>query len=137
MVKNRTFSERFAEVCGTSKPADIQRLLSISYQAAKNYLNGRLPSSEVLLTIADRTPYSIDWLLTGRGKKIVSDEVVEDTPIGSRQMEKFVRKVCVEVINEMTTINPAGQSKIVILPSSEILSETAAEDAVIPAKHFD
>lgn len=132
-----TFVERFIEVCGTSKPGEIQRLLGISYQAAKNYLNGRLPHSEILLTIAERTPYSIDWLLTGRGKKFVSGEVIADTPISTRQMEAFVRKVCVEVINEMTTIDPASQSKVVVLPSNKILSETVTEDAAIPAKRFD
>ena len=66
--KNR-FVERFVEICGTSEPARVQRLLNISYQAAKNYLLGRLPDATVLKAIAEKTPYSIHWLLTGNGEK--------------------------------------------------------------------
>jgi hypothetical protein len=63
------FVERFIEVCGTSEPSKVQKLLDVSYQAAKNYLQGRLPDSYVLKTISERTPYSINWLLTGQGEK--------------------------------------------------------------------
>lgn len=66
------FIDRFVEVCGTSEPVKIQRLLDVSYQAAKNYLLGRMPDSFVLRTITERTPYSINWLLTGQGEKLIA-----------------------------------------------------------------
>jgi transcriptional regulator with XRE-family HTH domain len=121
------FIARFAEVCGSSKPAEVARLLNIAYQTAKNYLNGRLPHPEVLITIAQRTPYSINWLLTGRGKKIVDDDRSLDTPIPTGQMESFVRRICVEVINEMNGREESILPKIVVLQPEDILSEKVAE----------
>lgn len=123
------FVARFIEMCGTSEPARIQRLLNISYQAAKNYLHGRMPSSDILLTLAERTPYSIHWLLTGRGKKFAELTSVTDTPLAAGQFEESVRKICVEVINEMSTGKGPAQSKIVVLQPSDILSEKVAEKA--------
>lgn len=136
-MKNAGFSERFVEACGTSKPAKIQRLLNISYQAAKNYVEGRLPSSEVLLTISERTPYSIDWLLTGRGKKFADSVVTTDTPLPTGQMETFVRRICVEVINEMTAKHESAQRKVVVLQSSEVLSEKVAGEPVTLTREGD
>lgn len=135
MVNNKDFTDRFIEVCGSAKPGDIQRLLNISYQAAKNYVEGRLPSTEVLIAIAHRTPYSIDWLLTGRGKKFADTVVPVNTPLSTDQMETFVRRICVEVINEMTTKHEPAQRKVVVLQSSELLSEKAAsEPAALSSK---
>ena len=126
------FINRFIEVCGTSEPAKIQRLLDISYQAAKNYLQGRLPDSYVLRTIALRTPYSINWLLTGEGEKLVSTPVTEDTPLTARQIRELVRAECVEVINEILGSRLAPQQKVVVLPSGSLKSEKVKETSAIP-----
>src|SRR6476661_5551002 len=88
------FVVRLIEVCGTAQPADIQRLLNISYQAAKNYLDGRVPDTKVLLQIAEKTPYSIHWLLTGKGEKL-AEPALEDTPVLSDQMRELIRQECV------------------------------------------
>ena len=128
MGKNSDFVTRFVEACGTSEPAKVQRLLNISYQAAKNYLQGRLPHSDVLILIAQRTSYSIDWLLTGRGKKIVDDVWTQDTPILTGQIEDSVRRICVEVINEINGRQEA-QPKVVVLQSSELMSEKVMDEA--------
>ena len=58
-------------MCGTANPRVIADYLDVSYQAAKNYLNGRLPESKVLIKISEKTPVSIHWLLTGEGDKFV------------------------------------------------------------------
>ncbi len=133
------FIQRFIEVCGTSEPAKIQRLLDISYQAAKNYLQGRMPDSYVLRTIAQRTPYSINWLLTGDGEKLVatSSRVVkavstEDTPLTARQIRDLVREECVEVINELLGSRDATQQKVVVLPSGSLKSEKVKESTTVP-----
>lgn len=123
MSKNMGFSTRFIEACGTSEPAKIQRLLDISYQTAKNYLHGRLPHSDILILISNRTSYSIDWLLTGRGKKIVDGASAEDTILHPGQIEASVRRICVEVINEINGSQSAAQPKVVVLQSSELMSE--------------
>jgi hypothetical protein len=132
--ERKVFIERFTEVCGTSEPAKIQRLLDISYQAAKNYLQGRLPDSYVLRTIAQRTPYSINWLLTGEGEKLVSSPAEEVTPLSARQIRDLIRSECVEVINEILGSREATQQKVVVLQSGSLKSEKVKESSVIPDK---
>lgn len=123
-IKKEEFIERFIEVCGSSHPAEIARLLNISYQAAKNYIEGRLPDSSVLLTISECTPYSIHWLLTGQGEKIVGDAPKRDTEIFTDEMRAFIRRECLAVINEVlgehTTTAPP---KVVILTPEKIKEE--------------
>jgi len=124
---NNKFSERFAEACGTSEPAEIQRLLKIPYQSAKNYLHGRLPSTEKLIAIAKKTNCSIHWLLTGEGKKIVDTPLAAGTPPPTGEMEAFVRRICVEVFNELGVDKQPAQPRIVVLQSSELMSEKVTE----------
>jgi hypothetical protein len=123
------FAVRFAEACGTGQAAKIQRLLNIPYQSAKNYLNGRLPKAEVLISISDRTGCSIDWLLTGRGKKIIEIDPPAGTPVSAGQFDESVRRIVVEVINEMKWEETA-QPRIVRLQSSELMSEKVPDEAV-------
>jgi phage repressor protein C with HTH and peptisase S24 domain len=131
MKKNIEFIKRFIEACGSSEASDIQRLLNIPYQSAKNYLEGRFPNSDKLILISEVTGSSIDWLLTGRGKKFLDGRGSEDTPIPARQIEKIARRVCVEVINEMNGSPKAAQPKVVVLQSSELMSEKASDN--VPA----
>ena len=131
------FITRFIEVCGTSEPAKIQRLLGISYQAAKNYLHGRLPDSYVLRTIAQRTPYSINWLLTGEGEKLVSPASTEDTPLSARQTRELIRRECVEIIQDMLGTHQVPQQKVVVLPSRSLKSEKIKETAPFPDGKVD
>ncbi len=65
------FQKRFVAMCGTSNPRTISEFLGISYQAARNYLDGRIPESKVLVRFAEKSPVSIHWLLTGEGEKYV------------------------------------------------------------------
>lgn len=131
-AENSKFVDRFTEVCGSSQPSDIKRLLDISYQAAKNYLEGRLPDSSVLKVIAERTPYSIHWLLTGQGKKFVESLQSEDTLQPSDQLRKFVRRECRQIINEMLSIqNEHAQSKTVVLSAEKIKEEKVMDESAI------
>jgi hypothetical protein len=131
-TEKNIFIARFIEVCGTSEPAKIQRLLDISYQAAKNYLQGRLPDSYVLRTIAERTPYSINWLLTGRGDKFVSSAPVDDdTPLSARQIRDLIKRECVEVINEFLGRQRLPQQKVVVLPSDSLKSEKVKDSSTV------
>ncbi|MBS1797204.1 MAG: helix-turn-helix domain-containing protein [Acidobacteria bacterium] len=122
--KNIDFIERFTEVCGSSQPNEIAQLLNISYQAAKNYLQGRLPDSKTLTTIAYKTPYSLNWLLTGEGEKLVRASSNEDTSILSEQLRGFVKKVCTEFFTEMLSgSSETAQAKIVYLAVDNIKEE--------------
>jgi len=124
-IENPEFVKRFIEVCGSSRASDVKNLLGISYQAARNYLEGdRLPDSSVLMLIAERTSYSIHWLLTGEGKKFVENTPNEDTLLLSRKFQEFVRRECREIINEMlSSQNENAQSKVVVLSADQIKGE--------------
>lgn len=81
IVEFNSFVSRLIEACGTAEPAEIARRVNVSYQGAKNYLEGRLPTTEVLIGISTSTGVSIHWLLTGEGpklSKVESSTTVED-----------------------------------------------------------
>jgi Bacteriophage CI repressor helix-turn-helix domain len=131
-LENNGFAERFIEVCDSSQPIEIARLLNISYQAAKNYLQGRLPEARVLITISEQTAYSIHWLLTGRGEKFITISENEDTLILSDQIRDFVRQICLETINEvMTAQKDSTQPKSVILTSKNIMEEKILDESSV------
>lgn len=128
VAKAADFAVRFVEACGTTEAARIQRLLNISYQAAKNYLNGRLPDARVLLTIAERTPYSIHWLLTGKGEKFSLPTPSEDTLPLARQISELIRQEVKGAVSEALAKQPqAAESRTIVLRSDEVLNETVRE----------
>jgi hypothetical protein len=130
--ENNDFVKRLVEVCGTSKPSEISRMLDISYQAAKNYLLGRLPDSGVLLTISERTPYSIHWLITGAGGKFVENGQEKDREIFTDEMRAFVRREFLDLISGEVSVEPKElvNKKIVVLSSDKIKEEKVIEDSV-------
>lgn len=130
-TENFKFVERLIEACGTAKPANIARMLNVSYQAAKNYLQGRMPDSSVLLVISQRTSYSIHWLVTGEGKKFVENTRSEDRPLLTDEMRAFIRLECLDLINELGLQTKESSSrKVVVLSSEEIMQEKVLEDSI-------
>ena len=129
-TENHEFVARLIEVCKTDRPSDIQHLLNIQYQTARNYLNGRLPATDILIRISENLGCSIDWLLTGRGKKFIVDRRSQSTEILARQMEPFFRKVCMEVINEKIGTQEVDL-KVVKLQSSKLMSERTVDESVV------
>jgi hypothetical protein len=130
--ENFSFSERFVEVCGTSRPHEVAQLLNISYQAAKNYLQGRLPEAKVLKTISEKTDYSLNWLLTGEGEKFVKAALNEDALILSDQMRAFVRQICLEVISEALSGEKDGsQPKTFVLTRDNIKEEAVLDESPV------
>ncbi len=146
ITKNADFVKRFVEVCDTSQPADVARFLNISYQTAKNYLQGRLPDSNVLRVISERTPYSIHWLLTGGGEKFVgADSEKKDTDILSDALRAFIRHECAEIVGELLNdqINnqkhpetTTPQTRIVVLTPDKISEEKVLEDSDVPSAEY-
>ncbi len=65
------FVSRLVAMCGSSNPHVVADFFGVSYNAAKNYLNGRIPEGKVLVGLTEKTPVSIHWLLTGDGDKFV------------------------------------------------------------------
>lgn len=134
IIKNTEFVQRLVDICGTDEPARLQRLLNISYQAAKNYLSGRYPNTEMLLIISERTRCSIHWLLTGEGKKFVEPQLTEDTPLPPGQAQAFVRRICVEVINER--FGNQDQPKVVALQPANLREEKVSEQPTLSSEPF-
>lgn len=131
-VEKFVFVERFIEVCGSSQPAEISRLLNISYQAAKNYLQGRLPDSSVLLSIAEKTPYSIHWLLTGKGEKFIENLSQKDTLILSDQLKALIKEECRKNVAEiLSRPEENAQGKVIVLKSEDIKDEKVFEESDI------
>lgn len=132
---NNDFVARLIEVCGSEQPADVARILKVSYQAAKNYLNGRLPDSSVLLSIAEKMPYSVHWLLTGEGDKFVAgNDLKQDTPLAPGALRAFVRRECRQIVSEILSVQtqPAeigSDSRTVVLTPDKIREEKVADNA--------
>jgi transcriptional regulator with XRE-family HTH domain len=136
--KDFSFVERFIEVCGSSQPKEVARLLNISYQAAKNYLQGRMPDSKVLTTISDKTDYSVNWLLTGKGEKFVQEPLNRDALFLSDQMRTFVRGICLEVIGEiLSPPKDSAQQKTVVLTSENIKEEKVLDKSAVFTENKD
>ena len=132
ILENFSFVERFIEVCGSDQPNDIARLLNISYQAAKNYLQGRLPDTKVLTTISEKTSYSINWLLTGEGEKFVKESVNQDTLLLSDQFRLAVSQICIQVISGMlNNQKDSTQPKTVVLTSENIKVEKILDESAV------
>ena len=135
IVQNKDFIERFTEVCGTDQPSDAARLLNISYQAAKNYLQGRLPDANILRAISKRTPYSIHWLLTGQGEKFVEhSEEKKDTNILTDALRAIIREECTQIISELLNVQNQSETTIpqprtVVLTPDKIKEEKVLEES--------
>jgi hypothetical protein len=144
---NEEFISRFIEICGTSQPTEIKGILEISYGAAKNYLQGKLPETIILLAIAEKTDFSIHWLLTGKGPKTVSSETNRNLfdiaeLIASKEMEEKIREVCAEEISkyfeaksdsliaetEIVEIEDEYSTTTLILPFNKIIDEKVIEE---------
>jgi len=123
-TKKKFYIERLIEICGTKQPNELAQILDISYQAARNYLNGRLPDASVLLKISERTSYSIHWLLTGEGEKFVLSRNSQDMFTVSEMMKTYIREQCLEVFQELFVKQEEySQEKIVKLTVNQIKSE--------------
>lgn len=66
------FTERLKLAFEFASMADIARKLGLPHATVRNYFQGRLPSPEVLIKIANQTNISLNWLLTGSGEMYAS-----------------------------------------------------------------
>ncbi len=126
---NEDFVKRFIEVCGTSKPGDIAGLLEISYQTVLNYLSGRLPESGILIKISEKTNYSLNWLLTGKGGKFVDKVPIEDSENLLKNMLETLSPEMLENLNhffdnyELKKKHTSSSSRKVVKISSNKIRE--------------
>lgn len=101
VVENRkmsAFGERLKEAFETNKIGEIARKMDVSYQAAKNYIEGRIPDADKLKEISDSTNCSIHWLITGKGNKELTDTKVVGL-INEDNLKQVIREVVQEEIS--------------------------------------
>lgn len=138
VFKKKEFTRRFVEACGTSKAAEIAALLDISYQAAKNYLSGKLPNTRMLVVISAKTSCSIDWLLLGRGKKFLNERSPSDAPLPIGALRALIRDECRRTVDELLAEKAleTAEEKVYVLKATDILEEkTPSESSVLPLKN--
>ncbi len=132
---NEEFVKRFVEACGTSHPKEISELLNISYTAAVNYLQGRLPDARILLSISNQSPYSIHWILTGKGQKFVDESVKNDFVLFIESLLKippsdFLVEIgkLFDAYNSKNKHTPSDSPKTMTLTSDKIREEKVQEE---------
>ncbi|AVI67255.1 transcriptional regulator [Shewanella sp. WE21] len=70
-AKGSSFSERLGSVLGSKSGRAFSKEIGISYSTLHNYLSGvSSPTLDNLITLADKTGVSIEWLATGRGDEV-------------------------------------------------------------------
>ena len=81
---NDKFTERLKYAFDNASMAEIARRIDVPHATIRNYFQGRMPSPEVLIKIANQTHVSLNWLLTGSGETFVDnsrrpdlDEILE------------------------------------------------------------
>lgn len=127
-IENFGFTKRLIEACGTSKPAEIRRMLNISYQAAKNYVNGRLPDSHVLLAISECTSCSIHWLLTGEGEKYINPLPEKSTQVLTDEIRAFIRQEVYDLLNDILSGQRRPvEEKVIVIDSKKVKDEKATD----------
>lgn len=72
-MENEDFVRRLDKAFEHQSMADVARRLRIPHATVRNYYNGRLPASDVLIKIARESGVSIDWLLLGKGEMYIGD----------------------------------------------------------------
>lgn len=65
---NGDFAKRLAAAFDNQTMAQIARRVGVPHATVRNYFQGRLPSPEVLIKIAQATQVSLNWLLMGTGE---------------------------------------------------------------------
>ncbi|MEP7212645.1 MAG: hypothetical protein ABI791_06200 [Acidobacteriota bacterium] len=83
-----------------------------------------MPEPKILLRLAEYTPYSLHWLLTGEGEKLACDNAAEAF-IPAREIKALIREGCAEVINEVLVRR--GEPKVVVLDRERIRIERVYE----------
>ncbi len=132
VLNNNKFAKRFADVCGTSKPSEVVGILNISYQAAKNYLSGKIPNTPNLVNISAKTSCSIDWLLMGRGKKFIAEELNQNTLRLSDEHKFFIRDEIKKVFAEMSgNQSETVKEKVIVLKLEDIKEEKVINESPV------
>lgn len=98
--------EQIGEICGVSKGM-------VSHWESGN----SIPTTDRLIELKNKHPFSIDWLLTGQGDMIQPDQISEAarhmitrlSTMTEREQYRIIRMV--DAFADDATINDSGESK--------------------------
>ncbi len=133
LTNRNDYTERLTEICGTKRSSEIAEKLGITYQTARNYLNGRLPDSSVLIKIAEQTPYSVHWLLTGKGEKLTdfAPFQTQNTPLLPDQIKVLVRDEIVRFFTDAVSGQATRTGDTSVLENKQSIPEQSAEPRIV------
>ncbi|MGA9768746.1 MAG: helix-turn-helix transcriptional regulator [Blastocatellia bacterium] len=82
------FGDRFQYAFKGKTTEEIAKILGLSDQAVRNYINGRIPDKEVIVKIAEATDVSMSWLLIEKGSPNIpsSEEFCVEVPLGLNRL---------------------------------------------------
>lgn len=68
-----TFADRLRKLFPGASVAEIARVLEVPHATVRNYFQDRLPATDILIKLADKTSVSLNWLLTETGAMFVTN----------------------------------------------------------------
>jgi transcriptional regulator with XRE-family HTH domain len=119
---NEEFRSRLLKVFNYASMAEIARQLKTPHATVRNYFQGRLPATEVLIKIASETGVSLNWLLLGQGEMYAG----QLPPIG---IGRFLEERIAEIIDKK--IAGLGRDSVVELGTVDLREGFDVEAALL------
>lgn len=107
-VGTSSFGERLREAFGGISNKDIAERLGVSKSAVTNYVEGRIPSADMLAKISELTNYSIHWLITGQGSKLVGQKTDADLDKSKVERRRYAQDLLKRVLEVSGGLQPAA-----------------------------
>jgi repressor LexA len=103
-----SFGRRLREAFVGISNKEIAERLGVSKSAVTNYVEGRIPSADMLAKISELTGYSIHWLITGEGSKLVSQKNEADLDKGEAERRRYAKDLLKRVLEVSGSLQPAA-----------------------------
>lgn len=110
-VNASSFGERLREAFGGVSNKDIAERIGVGKSAVTNYIEGRIPSADMLAKISELTNYSIHWLITGEGSKFVDWKTEAELSEREREHQRYAQDLLKRVLEVSGSLQPAALAK--------------------------
>jgi len=99
--KSETFWDRLQEAFHQANAPTIARKLDVEKQTVYKWRDGTLPSLDRLLAISRSTGYSLHWLVTGEGARLVNSGPAEIPEKSDRRLSERDRELVNSLIEAL------------------------------------
>jgi repressor LexA len=106
-----SFGLRFREAFGGISNKEIAERLGVSKSAVTNYIEGRIPSAEMLTKISDLTSCSIHWLITGEGFKVIGPSTALNSVQDEIELQQYAKELLKRVLEVAGSLQPADLAR--------------------------